>query len=362
MISWKPEIIDFGYEPSTQTIKFVHTADSVVLVYHPDWIEGVVIDTSPSNGGSVASGTLTATVRADKTRGLEVGGIIVRCISSGVEEDYIIHTVFNYDSEHVLVSDVIDTVLLMSGDEGFIGPKDRIKANLAAKRWLQDNGGITGTNIRFAELEVDGNKVHLPADFVDYSGVYVVSSDGYLAPLYRNDDINLGQEPLLDENSFLLLDDAGFVISAHGLTPRVNNSTPYTYFGVDVGNLSKLGAGNKIVQITPGKLSGNGAYRYDKANRVIIIDGPSVKKIVLEYVSDPILRHRLKLDMGELRVHKSYQGALENFLYYKLIEINRHVPLYEKTRARTSYRLAMARAQRRALRMDELIQVLRGNR
>lgn len=364
MISWKPEIIDFGYEPSTQTIKFVHSAINVSLVGHPDWIEDVVIETTSAPIGGVASGTLTASIRSDKGRGQEVGGILIRCTGDTPNdtEDYLVHAVFNYDSEHIPVMDVIDTVLLMSGDEGYIGPKDRIKANIAAKRWLQDNGGITGTNIRFSELKVDGNKIHLPADFVDYVGVYIATPDGYLAPLYVNDDINIGQEALLDENSFFLLDDAGFVISAHGLTPRVDNQKPYTYFGVDVGSLSELGLGQKVVQIAPGKLSGNGAYKFDKANRVIMVDGPGISEVVLEYISDPILRHRLKMDMGKIRIHKSYQDSMENFLYYKLIELNRHVPNYEKARALQSYKLAMKRAGLRKLKIGELIQVLRGNR
>jgi len=355
---WKPDVVDFGYEPSTQKIKFIHEGVLVEILSYPSWIGEAVIEFDEYNGDRPAKGVITATVSNDATRHQEAGVIAVRCDT----EDYLIPVVYNYDSEHIPVSDVIDTVIMMSGDEGFVGPRDRIKAQIAAKRWLQDNGGITGTNIRFSELSVDGNKIHLPGDFVSPLALYVVSPDGYLAPIYVNRDINIGQEAMQDENSFYLLDDAGYVISAHGLTPRVDNEKPFSYFGVDIGALGELGPGQKVVQIAPGKLSGNGAYRYDAANRVIIIDGPGIDKVVLEYVSDPILRHRLKMDLGKIRVHKSYQESLEAYLYYKLVEINRHVPLYEKQRALSAYKLAMKRASMRKLNVEELIQVLRGNK
>ena len=356
---WKPDIFDFGYEPAvTKQIKFIHEGSLIEVIAHPDWLENVTIDYTPYVSGSPSKGLLTATVRHDTTRHQESGAIVVRCDL----EDYIIPAVFYYDSEHVPVLDVIDSLLMRSGDEGFVGPRDRAKALLVAKRWLQDNAGVTGKNVRFAELAVVDNKVYLPGDFVDYVGLYRVSQDGYLAPLYVNENINIGQESLLDEDSFRLLDDAGYVISAHGLTPRVDNDKTYTYYGVDVGAIGTLNSGQMIYQIKPGEVSGNGMYKYDSANRVILVDGVSLDRVVLEYVSDPILRHKLKMDMGAIRVHKNYQEALEAHIYYKIIEVNRHVPLYEKTRALKEYKLSMKRAKMRKLSINELIQVLRGNK
>ena len=353
---WKPEVIDFGYEPgNTRVIKFIHEATSITISGKPSWLEDIDVSFDTFSGGSPAKGTLTATVRLDQTRVQEQG--IITVLSDA--ESYMIPVVFNYDSEHVPVMEIIDNILIYAGDESYVGERDRPKAILAAKRWIQDNAGISGTNVRFSEISVDENRVHLPGDFVDLRGVYVVSSDGYLSPMYQSDNINIGQEIVQDEDAFALLDDAGYVISAFGLTPRVDNENPYTYYGVDVGAIAQLGMGQTVYQIRAGEVSGNGLYRYDKQNRVILVDGNVVKNVVVEYFSDPILRHKLKMDMGEIRVHKRYQEALEAHIYYKLIEINRHVPLYERNNALRVYKRAMKRAQMKGLDFNALHQAIK---
>ncbi len=353
---WKPETIDFGYEPgNTRVIKFIHEATSITVSAKPSWLDTIDVSFTPYTSGSPSKGTLTATVRLDQTRVQEQGLITILADA----ESYMIPVVFNYDSEHVPVMEIIDNVLIYAGDDSFIGERDRPKAILAAKRWIQDNAGIAGTNVRFSEIEVDENRVHLPGDFVDLRGVYVVSSDGYLSPLYQSDNINIGQEVMQDEDSFALLDDAGYVISAFGLTPRVDNENPYTYYGVDVGTISQLGRGQNVYQIRGGEVSGNGLYRYDKHNRVILINGMAIENVVVEYFSDPILRHKLKMDMGEIRVHKRYQEALEAHIYYKIVELNRHAPLYEKQNALRVYKRAMKRAQMKGIDFNALRQAIK---
>lgn len=351
---WKPEVVDFGHEPTTKYIKFIHEGTNITIEDYPAWLSDVSVDFTPSSG-DVEKGKITATVSYDATRHQESGLIQVYCDS----EAYLIPVVYQYDSEHLPIMDVIDSVFMNAGEESYINPQHhRQQAILAAKRWIQDNGGVTGTNLRYAELDVVENKVYLPADFVDYVGVFIVSSDGYLTPLYVNNEINIGQEVLQDENYFHLLDDGGFVIGAYGLTSRVDNETPYTYKGVDLGALS---TSQKVYNIRPGKLSFNGMYKYDRANRVIVLDGMNVDKVVLEYISDPIKRHRLKMDMGEIKVHQRWMEALELWIYYKLIQVNRFVPQNEKARALRDYKLAVKRANMRQISIHEMVQVLKGS-
>jgi len=353
---WKPDVIDFGYEAGNErVIKFIHEATSIDIISTPSWMSDATVSFDTYSGDSPAKGTITASVRLDQTRVQEQGFITVMADT----ESYLIPVVFNYDSEHVPILEVVDNLMISAGDEGYISERDRNKAILAAKRWIQDNAGIAGTNVRFSEISVVNNTVPLPGDFVDLRGVYVVTSDGYLCRLYQSDNINIGQEVLQDEDAFVLLDDFGYAISGFGLTPRVDNEAPYTYYGIDVGTLSQLG-GQVVYQIKAGTVSGNGLYRYDRHNRVIIIDGVNIQTVVVEYVSDPLLRHKLKMDMGEIRIHKRYQEALEAYLYYKLIEINRLVPIYEKQRALQAYKLAMKRASVKAIDYNALRQVLKG--
>jgi hypothetical protein len=224
---------------------------------------------------------------------------------------------------------------------------------------MQDNAGAGGTNLRFAELMVENNVVKVPGDFIDYVGLYVVSRDGYLRPLYKNDKINIAEGYLKDEDSTYVLDEHGFVISAMGLTPRVSNGSAYSYLGK---NMMDAQFSTQTLNIKPGEVSFNGVYRFDRTNNEFIINGYSLEKVVLEYLSDPITRIKMKMDVGELRIHKNYQEALEYYIYYKLIEINNKVPLYEKRRALQTYKLAYKRANMKRLNVNELIQVLRGNK
>src|SRR5690554_7329591 len=129
---WKPDVVDFGYEPSTQKIKFIHEGVLVEILSYPSWIGEAVIEFDEYYGDRPAKGVITATVSNDATRDQEAGGIAVRCDV----EDYLIPVVFKYDSEHIPVSDVIDTVIMMSGEGGFVGRGDGIRAEIAAKRGL----------------------------------------------------------------------------------------------------------------------------------------------------------------------------------------------------------------------------------
>ncbi len=358
---WKPKVMDFGYEPGvTKQLRFIHLGQRIEVFSHPDWLTDVKVEFTPlpsihDSDHLPEKGVLTATVRYDSTRHQESGLIGVSCDG----EIYFIPAIFNYDSEHVPVLDVIDSLLLRIGDKGHIGREDRPKALLVAKRWLQDNGGITGKNVRFAELKVLDNEIALPGDFVDYIGLYRVTGDGFLLPLYFNKNINIGQENLKDESDFRLLDDAGYVISGYGLTPRVGVTDRYSFLNV---NLQDLNSHQRVYQIRPGVLSSHGMYKYDPANRVFYVSAPDLTEVVLEYVSDPLLRHKLKMDFGEIRIHKNYQEALEAHIYLKLIELDRYVPFNEKQRALTEYKLAMKRASARKLSLSELIQVLKGNK
>jgi hypothetical protein len=91
-----------------------------------------------------------------------------------------------------------------------------------------------------------------------------------------------------------------------------------------------------------------------------MVTGVPTTHIVLEYISDPILRDNLKLEVGGLTIHKNWTDALEQYIYSRLIDVKASVPLYEKQRAKKEYKLSSSRAAMREIKYEELIQYARG--
>lgn len=351
----KPSFIDFGNKPGVRTIKFVHSCASVEITETPSWIEIVDISVGEyTSGGPHAQGYIE--LRPIVGMSQEKYSSIMKLQCDG--EDYYIPLVYAYDSTSIPIRDVVNNLFMRSDEVSFISERDRGKAMLIAKRWIQDNVGVSGTNIRFAEMEVSHGIASVPGDFVAPIGTYVVSSDGYLLPLYTNNDINISDGQLQDNDGLYITDNNGIVIGAYGLTPRPDNERPYTYYGVDL-ETAWSGYRNHF-KVQGGRVSLNGMCRFDASANEFVISGPGIEKVVIEYVCDPILRNQLGIDHGDLKIHKFYQEPLEMFIYYSLIELNSRVPYNEKRRALQAYKLAFKRANLRAVNWEELIQIIHG--
>lgn len=364
---FKPSYVDMGFEPSTKIVHFAHTYDSFIIESYPSWLaEEPVLNYSPNDFGTLQTGIGSISI----TVGYDIGerkysGIIEIKASSETDPiiNYFIPVIYSYDSEHIPISQVVDSVILASGEEGYVRNSDREKALLAAKRWLQDNPRASGKHIRFSERVVEDGRVSVPSDFVDYIGLYTYTDDGFLKPLYVNNDMNVADGYLLDTDNQYILDSNGFAISVTGLTPKPDNdgtfSLPYTGLYPDINSCNN-GTFVRTKNIKSGKLSYNGMYRYMPQEKEFIVSNVNTDNLVLQYISDPVLADKMKLDLGDLSVHKIYQDALESYIKYKIVNENRGIRLYDKDRARQEYKLAYKRCERRKLKMSELIQLIRG--
>lgn len=354
-LSHKPDYLDFNDFTETKTFKFVHSFYSIEIADIPEWIRIVEFEYEPYSGGDFfATGFITVKPVSTLPQVRLSSVITLLCDST---DTYVLPVVYAYDSTSIPVSKVVDGVIMSLGGISSVTHDDIITATLHAQRWIQDNVGVGGTNVRMEEVPVENGRAPVPGDFVSPLGVYDVSKDGFLKPLYYNDDINISEGQLQDENGMYITDENGIVIGVYGLTPRVRNDKALTYYGVDLKQL--MSGGHKYI-ITPGRASTNGMCRYNPSAREFIITGGGIETVVVEYVCDPILRNKLNIDHGELKVHKNYREALEKYIYYSLIEQNNAIPYNEKARALREYRLAMQRSERRNMNLVELVQILRG--
>ena len=350
----KPTYIDFGFEASTKKARFNHNYTTLTVASYPSWISAVSIDYDSTKG------TLTASVGLDATKKQLDGVIEITANDGATDFTHYVRVVYSYDSEHISLSNVVDNVMLLAAENSYITERDRTGAKLVAKRWVQDNGVASGTDIKFAELKVDGNKIYPPADFKDYMALYSVSDDGFLRPLYKNENINNASSYLTDQDELLLLDQNGIVLSGYGLTTRPNNENPYTYYGTTMSQLGTDERAGLYYNIRGGEYSSNGIYTYDRDRRVFVVDGVSDNFLVLKYISDPIIRDKMNIDSGGIRVHNDYLEALEKYIYKELLETKMSVPDSVKRRATQQYKLAMKRSHGRFVKADEILQALKG--
>lgn len=351
----KPKYIDFGNERSTQTVKFVHQAASISVSDKPSWVGDINISYDPYTSGDSLPGTMEVHMNNDVASEQHSGVIHLLCDTT----DIFIHCVYSYDSVNVPVMDVIDNALLLVPGNLSRNDDNRMRAIMIAKRWLQDNRGASGTNVRMGEVVVENGKAYPPDDFVRHINVYAVSDDGFLLPLYNSENINTASSPIKGEDGYYMLDDNNHVIIASGLTPRVDDSVSYTYYGVNIPHLT--GTPGVQYRVKEGEVSANGLYTYDKESNIFLLHGVD-GNIVIEYISDPVLRKSLNFDYGELMVHKTWQEPLEEYIYYKLIEKNRTIALSEKQRALRAYSLAYKRSSMKNIDFNLLRQELRGFR
>lgn len=349
----KPGYIDFGSQRSVQTVKFVHQAASITIVDKPSWVGDIVLDYVPYTTGDSLAGTMKVHMNNDVASSKQDGAIHLLCDTT----DIFIHCVFSYDSINTPVMDVVDNALLMIPGANAMSGDSRIRAMLIAKRWLQDNRGASGTNVKMGEVVVENGIAYPPEDFVRHLNVYAASEDGFLLPIYNSENINTASSPLKDGNGYYILDDNDHVVVVSGLTPRVDDTKSYSYYGLNIPLLT--GSIGVQYQVKEGEISANGLYTFDKETNTFLLHG--VKgNIVIEYISDPVLRHSLTIDYGELMVHKTWQEPLEEYIYYKMVDKDRNISYSEKQRALRSYSLAYKRASIKGIDINHLRQELRG--
>jgi hypothetical protein len=352
-IIFKPSLVDMGSMPCVKAIKFIHSCTNITLVNKPAWVYDVAINYEPNTSANKVFGSLSIEVSPDSAVPSASGYLEFNCDG----ETVLLPCIYSYDSEHIKVNDLIDSLFISNGDQSFIHNGDRPRAMLIALRWLQDNNGASSTNIRLVELPIDSlGLVNIPSDYVDYIGVHAFNEEGYLLPLMLNTSINISGSHLQDSDDLFVTDDNGYVISTTA-TPRVaNEKSKYRYLGIDIDNIGTRNHYN----IKRGTVSTNGMYRYDPVMRQFHITGVKNTFVVLEYISDPLIRYRLRMETGSLSVHKHYQATLQAYIYSELIANNRNVPANAKMMAENKYKRAYMLANRRKLKLNELIQIIRG--
>lgn len=223
-----------------------------------------------------------------------------------------------------------------------------------ALRGLRDMGFDFLNVVRSLKLSVNATSdtVELPCDYVDWTKLGVVGTDGLVYVLGHNKNINYSQK----------MKECG------ECEDREDSKTSTAGFSSAQGDGIKDGFDsnifrNLVYQNNEGRLYGLGGGQYYAEfrvnldqNRIEIENNAGISEVVLEYISDPARAENPQ-------VHIYAEEALRQYIYYRLIERKSSVPANEKARARQEYynERRKANARIKSFTREELLKTIRKN-
>ena len=264
----------------------------------------------------------------------------------------------NYIDINKVVNDFIVT---MDGDDYVSQASDNAIRSFAL-RGVRDMGSDMLKIVRSIKLPVESNDtVTLPDDYVEWTKIGTVGSDGIIYVMGENKNLNISQK-------YSTIDGDKYDTDGDGLYEREDSKTatagssPMADTGITDGMNSYIFR-NYIHGSEAGRMYGLGGGHYygefrinADQNRVELKNPNGVSEIVMEYVAD-------EARSTNPRVHIFAEEALRSYIYYKLIERKSSVPMGEKQRARQEYynerRLANARIN--SFTKEELLKTIRKN-
>lgn len=265
----------------------------------------------------------------------------------------------NYIPLNQIVNDFV--VTLDTDDYVSYAPDTTIRS--FALRGIREMGFDMLKVVRSLKLPVESNNtVTLPDDYVDWSKVAVVGSDGLVYVLGENKNINMSQAYDLDgDGDPQDVDGDGFFDRVDSKS-ATSSGSPASDAGIADGMESYIFR-NFIHENNQGRLYGIGGGHYYgefrvnlDQNRLELKSNSSISEVVVEYVAD-------EARSVNPRVHIYAEEALRSFIYYKLIERKASVPANEKARARQEYynERRKANARMKSFTKEELLKTIRKN-
>ena len=248
---------------------------------------------------------------------------------------------------------VNDFVVTLDTDDYASSATDTAIRSLAL-RGVRELGFDTLKVVRSLKLSVSANNtVTLPDDYIDWTKVGSVGTDGLVYVLAENKNLNMSQKYSTingisyDTDGDGLLEREDDKTSTGGASMTTNDYVFRNYYNNrEVGSLYGYGGGH---------FQGEFRVNLDQ-NRLEIESNSNITEVVIEYISD-------EARSTNPRVHVYAEEALRCFIYYKIIERKSSVPANEKARARAEYynERRKANARMKSFTKEEALKTIRKN-
>ena len=265
---------------------------------------------------------------------------------------------------YVPLSQVVDDFIITLESDDYANTASDNTVRTHALRGIREMGFDFLKSIRSLKLSVDStnNTVALPDDYVDWSKVGVVGSDGLVYVLGENKNLNYSQIYSTDSGGNTSDTDGDGLLDRTDSKGATDSGTPSVGSDISEGTDSYVFR-NYVYENNQGRLYGAGGGHYYgqfrvnlDQNRIELKGNNSMSQIVIEYVAD-------EGRATNPRVHVYAEEALRSYMYYRIIERKSSVPAGEKARARAEYynERRKANARMKSVTKEEILKTIRKN-
>lgn len=268
----------------------------------------------------------------------------------------------------VPLDQIINDFIIILADDDYAGNASDTQIRTHALRGIREMGFDMSKKIRSLKLTVSAtNTIELPDDFVDWSKVGVVGSDGIVYVLGENKNVNYSQAYEDGSGNKVGTAAEAYDSDGDGVYDRIdskgatNSGSPAASDDITQGFDSYIfrnyvyGATNGLYGIGGGHYYGTFRVNLDQ-NRIELETNQDIGEAVIEYVAD-------EARSKNPSVHVYLEEALMSYMYYKIIERKASVPANEKARARQEYynERRKANARIKSFTKEEALKTIRKN-
>lgn len=252
---------------------------------------------------------------------------------------------------------VNDFILTLDGDD-YVNNANGVVIRNYALRGIREMGFDIMKRIKSLKLTVnqDNNTIDLPDDFVDYTKIGVVGSDGLIYVFGENKNQNMAMKYVLDASGNPIDSNSDGVYDREDAKMEsIGRGTLSDFESYSFRNFLYEGNIGRAYGIGGGKYSGEFRINYEQ-NRIELYSTSGYEEVVIEYIAD-------EARSTNPSVHIYAENALRSYIYYRLVERKSNVPAGEKARARQEYynELRLANARLKSFTKEEALKTIRKN-
>jgi len=269
----------------------------------------------------------------------------------------------------VPLDQIINDFIITLADDDYAGSASDTQIRTHALRGIREMGFDMSKIIKSLKITVDTatNTIELPDDYVDWSKVGIVGSDGIVYVLGENKNINYSQAYSNASGTKVGNAASASDSDGDGVYDRIdskgatNSGSPASSDDVTQGFNSYIfrnyvyGASNGLYGIGGGHMYGTFRVNLDQ-NRIELETNQDIGEVVFEYIAD-------EARSKNPSIHVYAEEALISYMYYKIIERKSSVPANEKARARQEYynERRKANARIKAFGKEQALNTIRKN-
>jgi len=258
----------------------------------------------------------------------------------------------------VSVEQIVNDLLLTADGDDYVNNTNGVVLRNYALRGIREMGFDMLKRIKSLKLSVNtsNSTVELPDDFVDYTKIGIVGSDGLIYVFAENKNQNMAMKYVLDSDSQPIDSDGDGVYDREDAkTEGIGRASVSDFESYTFRNFLYEGNIGRAYGIGGGMYSGEFRVNYEQ-NRIELYSTAGYSEVVIEYIAD-------EARSTNPSIHIYAENALRSYIYYRLVERKANVPMEEKMRARQEYynERRIANARLKSFTKEEALKTIRKN-